>query len=244
MAEGATFSIVPQVSRAALGIVSGIVGAGGNLGSVATQWAFFTAANSRTDNGFEQMGYAIVLSSLLCVLLYFPTEGGMLLPADVAYDPQLIKPPKHYRGSDQMDYAAAMAAAGVVVKDGKRPEFLDRVAALREPPPPEAETVIAGSEPPPEVAVQPSAPRRPAPPPAPPEPAPPAEPTGSQPAPEPEEAAPLSEEDKVDKLRMLAPRMSTQELRQALTTAGNSLKFAATMLSKLERNKGTSLDMV
>ena len=71
------------------------------------------------------------------MLLYFPLDGGMLLPAGLGYDPQLIKPPSNYRGSDQMDYAAAMAAAGIVVK-GKRPEFLDKIASLSEPPPPDA----------------------------------------------------------------------------------------------------------
>ena len=106
MAEGATFSIVPNVSRAALGIVSGIVGAGGNLGSVVTQATFFTAASTRTDAGFEHMGYAIIGASLLCALLYFPRDGGLLLPSGLKYDPQLIKPPATYRGSDQMDYGS------------------------------------------------------------------------------------------------------------------------------------------
>ena len=82
------------------------------------------------------------------MLLYFPLDGGMLLPAGLGYDPQLIKPPSNYRGSDQMDYAAAMAAAGIVVK-GKRPEFLDKIASLSEPPPPDAKALDATSEPPP-----------------------------------------------------------------------------------------------
>jgi nitrate/nitrite transporter NarK len=41
MAEGLCFGIVPSVSRPALGVVSGMVGAGGNAGSLITNAAFF-----------------------------------------------------------------------------------------------------------------------------------------------------------------------------------------------------------
>ena len=56
----------------------------------------------------------------------------------------------------------------------------------------------------------------------------------------------MSVDDKVDELRRLAPRLSTSELRSALTTANNSLKFAARMLAKIDRGpaKGASLHMV
>ena len=41
--EGATYGVVPFVSKRSLGVVSGFVGAGGNAGSVVTQALFFTS---------------------------------------------------------------------------------------------------------------------------------------------------------------------------------------------------------
>mmetsp|Transcript_835 Transcript_835/g.1374 ORF Transcript_835/g.1374 Transcript_835/m.1374 type:complete len:680 (-) Transcript_835:373-2412(-) len=106
IAEGATYSIVPQVSRPALGIVSGLVGAGGNLGSVVTEALFFSSEAVRTDTAFVHMGIAILLTSLFCLFIYFPEEGGILWSKGLfgSYDPQLIKPPLGYRGADAMDY--------------------------------------------------------------------------------------------------------------------------------------------
>ena len=159
------------------------------------------------------------------VLLYFPLDGGMLLPAGLGYDPQLIKPPSNYRGSDQMDYAAAMAAAGIVVK-GKRPEFLDKIASLSEPPPPDAKALDATSEPPPapetSMAAAPETSAA----------APAAPPAAAPAAPPPErDESRMSEEDKLDELRLIAPGLSTSELRSALVTAGHSMKFAVKMLA-------------
>ena len=51
MSEGLTYGVVPYVSRPALGVVSGMVGAGGNAGALITNALFFTA-NIRSDLGF------------------------------------------------------------------------------------------------------------------------------------------------------------------------------------------------
>merc|ERR1712060_747485 len=64
MAEGLHFGIVPYVSRPALGIVSGMVGAGGNLGSVIALNIFFTGA-MRTDEGIMYLGVTIIGLTLL-----------------------------------------------------------------------------------------------------------------------------------------------------------------------------------
>jgi hypothetical protein len=104
MAEGLTFGIVPSVSRPALGVVNGMVGAGGNLGSVITLSLFFKGSY-RTDVGIYYMGIATIIVTALTVLpIYFPDKGWMLGEAGSLgkYDPQLIKPPKGYRGADQI----------------------------------------------------------------------------------------------------------------------------------------------
>jgi len=112
-AEGLHYGIVPYVSRPALGIVSGMVGAGGNLGSVIALRSFFFAKDMRTDQGFLSLGVMVILITALMFLIYFPDTGAMLCPAGALgkYDPQLIKPPADYRGADHMDFSA--------VKDGK-----------------------------------------------------------------------------------------------------------------------------
>merc|ERR1719460_2318194 len=107
MAEGLTFGIVPFVSRPALGVVSGMVGAGGNAGAVLTNAAFFVSDSVRTDQGLINMGIMIVVATLSLFAVYFPDQGGMIVKAGGwAYDPQCIKPPAGYKGSDEitLDY--------------------------------------------------------------------------------------------------------------------------------------------
>jgi len=126
MAEGLHYGIVPYVSRPALGVVSGMVGAGGNTGAVIAGSIFFQG-DFRTDQGIINMGIMIICITALMFLVYFPEHGSMLFPAHGlgSYDPQIIKPPADYRGADSMDYEAAkknMAAA-------KKPDEVDAQAA-------------------------------------------------------------------------------------------------------------------
>ena len=105
MAEGLTFGVVPYVSRPALGVVSGMVGAGGNLGAVIATSIFFKGSAMRTDTGILYLGITILAVTLSCFGLYFPDSGGMLFGAGkLKYDPQIIKPPANYRGADSMNY--------------------------------------------------------------------------------------------------------------------------------------------
>merc|ERR1719384_299538 len=105
-AEGLHYGIVPYVSRPALGIVSGMVGAGGNLGSVIALSAFFRGKTTRTDTGFLNLGIMVIAITALMFFIYFPEMGSMLTPAGGLgrYDPQLLKPPADYRGADSMDF--------------------------------------------------------------------------------------------------------------------------------------------
>merc|ERR1719198_362496 len=110
MAEGLHFGIVPYVSRPALGVVSGMVGAGGNFGGVMGS-RFIVNPNIPLDDGFINMGLIIIFMSLTMHGIYFPEHGGMLFKAGGlgSYDPQLIKPPADLKGADQLNYKEAQS---------------------------------------------------------------------------------------------------------------------------------------
>jgi len=117
MAEGLHFGVVPYVSRPALGVVSGMVGAGGNAGAVLTLWTIFKNTDvARTDSGFIVLGCVIIATSLSMHGIYFPDQGGMLFKAGGlgSYDPQRIKPPADFRGADQIDYSAQQSSTSDV----------------------------------------------------------------------------------------------------------------------------------
>ena len=70
-AEGSTYGIVPYVDPPSTGAISGIVGAGGNLGAVLfglgfQQWGYRT--------GFFIMGFCILASSFLTILIDIPGQ--------------------------------------------------------------------------------------------------------------------------------------------------------------------------
>jgi len=52
--------------------------------------------------------------------LFFPGEGGMILPKDFKYDPQWIKPLEGAKGSDDLDFSK-MGASTTTATD-KKPE--------------------------------------------------------------------------------------------------------------------------
>merc|ERR1712093_876414 len=104
-AEGLSFGIVPYISRPALGVVSGMVGAGGNSGAVAMLNLYFKGHPIRKDKGIFNMGMCIVILTCTMVMpVYFPEHGGMFFKAGAlgSYDPQIIKPPEGHRGADSV----------------------------------------------------------------------------------------------------------------------------------------------
>ena len=104
MAEGLHFGIVPYISRPALGVVSGMVGAGGNAGAL-IGGQFIIGSYNTMDAGFIRLGIVIMTVSMIMHLIYFPDEGGILLPKGLGFNPQLIKESAGQKGADQLDFS-------------------------------------------------------------------------------------------------------------------------------------------
>ncbi len=88
MSNGATYSVVPFVNRRALGAVSGIVGAGGNVGAVLAGFLFKTEALS-WPQALLILGVVVTVASSLALFVRFPQaaesrSAPVLEPAAVA----------------------------------------------------------------------------------------------------------------------------------------------------------------
>lgn len=73
MAEGATFAVVPFVNRESVGSVSGIVGAGGNLGAVLAGFLFKTEV-AFWQNNFLYLGLAVLGCAFVTLTIRFSAE--------------------------------------------------------------------------------------------------------------------------------------------------------------------------
>ncbi len=82
MAEGATFGVVPFVNRRALGMVAGVVGAGGNAGAVLAGFLFRSEALTVGD-AFLYLGMAVGATAGVALTIRFQTaEATMRTPAE------------------------------------------------------------------------------------------------------------------------------------------------------------------
>jgi NNP family nitrate/nitrite transporter-like MFS transporter len=70
MANGATYGIVPFVNEKNVGLVSGIVGAGGNLGGMAFGFLFKSSAITYVQ-AFTYIGYIVMAVSVIILITRF-----------------------------------------------------------------------------------------------------------------------------------------------------------------------------
>jgi len=70
MSNGATYSVVPFINQKAMGAVSGIVGAGGNVGAVMAGFLFTSETFSYRESLFT-IGIAVTLVSFIALALTF-----------------------------------------------------------------------------------------------------------------------------------------------------------------------------
>ena len=74
MANGATYGIVPFIDEKNVGLVSGIVGAGGNLGGM--MFGFLFKSDSITYvQAFTYIGYAVIVVSVIVFITRFQKQA-------------------------------------------------------------------------------------------------------------------------------------------------------------------------
>ena len=75
MSNGATYSVVPFINKRAIGAVSGIVGAGGNVGAVLAGMLFKSEALSYRES-FLIIGITVIAVSIISFLLSLPRKSA------------------------------------------------------------------------------------------------------------------------------------------------------------------------
>jgi NNP family nitrate/nitrite transporter-like MFS transporter len=76
MSNGATYGIVPFVNAKNVGLVSGIVGAGGNLGGMMFGFLFKSDAITYVQ-AFTYIGYAVIAVSVIVLITRFQKQSSV-----------------------------------------------------------------------------------------------------------------------------------------------------------------------
>lgn len=104
-AEGTSYGIVPYVNPPFTGSVSGIVGAGGNVGAVCFGLGFRELAYA---DAFNIMGWSIIVSAFLSVFISIKGHRGLLHGEDRVVDKETGEILDTDTGENLMDEKSAL----------------------------------------------------------------------------------------------------------------------------------------
>lgn len=88
MANGTTYAITPFVNEKNVGMISGIVGAGGNVGGMAFGFLFKSSTITYVE-AFKYIGYAVIVVSLIVLITKFVVTPKTVAEDVVVTDPAL-----------------------------------------------------------------------------------------------------------------------------------------------------------
>jgi MFS transporter, NNP family, nitrate/nitrite transporter len=91
MSAGATYAVSPFLRRDAVGAVTGIVGAGGNIGAVAAGF-LFRSSSVTTTAALLVLGLVVVVCAVLVLTVRFPEADEAALRTELAKAPVPVVP--------------------------------------------------------------------------------------------------------------------------------------------------------
>lgn len=91
MANGATYGITPFVNEKNVGMVSGIVGAGGNVGGMLFGFLFKSESITYLE-AFQYIGYAVIGVSLIVLITKFSVGNKLQVPDEKAMKETALQP--------------------------------------------------------------------------------------------------------------------------------------------------------
>lgn len=148
--EGACYGIVPFVSKRALGVVTGLVGAGGNAGSAVLQTLFFRTEDIDHHLGFIYTGIVVMIMGQLIFFVSFPQWGGILIRPNL----RVTEEDYYLRDFTEDEVAQGLANAALVfAEEAKTQRGQRRIARERETAAMKATSVSIGDSSPGQVQI-------------------------------------------------------------------------------------------